>query len=149
VAARAAAPADRLTLTEEESPAAASAGAAVLVAYDSGMSTPDSAADYVRVINGVRLELETAGNPAYLAVVVTPGGELLLSPVVYATIAPAAEHAVRMSRDLEPGEQVHVVSRSAAGRRAMFTVVEPRTLKKLHQRLEVIEESFAESDGPI
>jgi hypothetical protein len=31
----------------------------------------------------------------------------------------------------------------------MFTIVDPKTLKKLHQRLEVIEESFVETDGPI
>ena len=31
----------------------------------------------------------------------------------------------------------------------MFTVVEPRTLRKLHQRLEVIEETFTEMDTKI
>jgi hypothetical protein len=31
----------------------------------------------------------------------------------------------------------------------MFTVLDPKTLKKLHQRLEVIEETFAETDRPI
>jgi hypothetical protein len=112
------------------------------------MSTPE-AVDYVGVINGVRLQLETAGNPAYMVVILDAAGETQLSPMIYATVGPTSEHAVRLAREAGPGERVLIVSRSASGRRAMFTVLEPRTLKKLHQRLEVIEETFAESDGPL
>ena len=54
-----------------------------------------------------------------------------------------------LSAEAYPGEQVLIINRSAAGKRAMFTVVEPKTIRKLFQRLEVIEETFAETDGPI
>jgi hypothetical protein len=113
------------------------------------MSGPESASDYVRVINGVRLELETAGNPAYAVVSIDATGEAFISPMVYATVSPAADYGSRIQREAGPDEHVYVVSRSAAGKRAMFTIVDPKTLKKLHQRLEVIEESFVETDGPI
>jgi hypothetical protein len=111
-----------------------------------------SAADYdhVRIINGARLELEAAGNPAYVVVVVDHAGDAHLTPMVFATVGPASDHATRIGRAaFESGERVVIVSRSAAGRRAMFTVVEPRTMRKLHQRLEVIEETFAEMDTKI
>jgi hypothetical protein len=113
------------------------------------MTGPGATAEYVRVINSVRLELESAGNPAYVIVVIDAAGTPHLSPMVYATIGPAADHAIRLARDVAAGERVLVVSRSAAGRRAVFAVLDPHTLKKLHQRPEVIEESFAESDRPL
>jgi hypothetical protein len=113
------------------------------------MPTP-FALDHVRIINQVRLDLESAGNPAYVVAVVDTTGEAHLAPMVFSTVGPAADHAARLNRaTFDTGEQVVIVSRSAAGRRAMFTVVEPRTLRKLHQRLEVIEESFAELDTKI
>jgi hypothetical protein len=112
------------------------------------MAVPDL--DYVRIINQSRLELETAGNPGYVVAVVNAAGDVELSPMVFATIGPATDHASRMGRAVfDTGEHVVIVSRSAAGHRAMFTVVEPRTLRKLHQRLEVIEETFAEMDTKI
>jgi hypothetical protein len=113
------------------------------------MSTP-FALDHVRIINQARLELESAGNPSYVVAVVDTDGQTHLAPMVFATVGPAAEHATRLNRAaFSTGEQVVIVSRSAAGRRAMFTVVEPRTLRKLHQRLEVIEETFVEQDTKI
>jgi hypothetical protein len=106
--------------------------------------------DYVRIINQARLELESAGNPSYVVVVVDQQDEAHLAPMVFATVGPAADHASRLNRAaFETGERVVIVSRSAAGRRAMFTVVEPRTMRKLHTRLEVIEETFAELDAKI
>lgn len=106
--------------------------------------------DFVRIINQARLELETAGNPSYVVVVVDEHQDAHLAPMVYATVGPAADHASRLNRAVfDTGERVVIVSRSAAGRRAMFTVVEPRTMRKLHQRLEVIEETFAELDAKI
>ena len=113
------------------------------------MTARGAPVDYVRIINGVRLDLESAGNPAFVVVILDGTGEARRSPMVFATVGPSADHAVRLARDTAPGEQAFVVGRSAAGRRAMFTVVEPKSLKKLHQRLEVIEETFAETDGPI
>jgi hypothetical protein len=113
------------------------------------MNAPDAITDYVRVINDVRLELESAGNPAYVVVIVEPNGAVNLSAMVYATVGHAADHATRLVHDLEPGEETLIVSRSEAAKRAMFTVVDPRTLKKLHQRLETIEETFADTNGPI
>ncbi|WCB93997.1 hypothetical protein DSM104299_02725 [Baekduia alba] len=106
--------------------------------------------DFVRIINAARLELESAGNPAYAVSVIEPNGQAHLAPMVFSTVGPATDHATRLGRAaFDTGEQIVIVSRSAAGRRAMFTVVEPRTLRKLHQRLEVIEETFAELDTTI
>ncbi|HEY6762201.1 MAG TPA: hypothetical protein VI318_22065 [Baekduia sp.] len=114
------------------------------------MSTTPFALDHVRIINACRLELESAGNPAYVVVVVDQEATAHLAPMVFSTVGPAADHAARLNRAaFDTGEQVVIVSRSAAGHRAMFTVVEPRTLRKLHQRLEVIEETFAEMDTKI
>ncbi|WP_027007333.1 hypothetical protein [Conexibacter woesei] len=106
--------------------------------------------DHVSVINSCRLELESAGNPSYVVAIVDETGAVHLAPMVFSTVGPAADHATRLNRAaFGTNEQVVIVSRSAAGRRAMFTVVEPRTLRKLHQRLEVIEESFHEMDTKI
>jgi hypothetical protein len=113
------------------------------------MSTPFEL-DHVRIINHARLELESAGNPAYAVAVIDDAGTAHLAPMVFSTVGPAADHAARLNRAaFGTTEQVVIISRSAAGRRAMFTVVEPRTLKKLHQRLEVIEETFMEMDTKI
>jgi hypothetical protein len=105
--------------------------------------------DFVRTINAARLELESAGNPSYVVMMLDGGGQVHLSPMVFSTVGPAADHAVRVARTIEPGEQMVIVSRSAGGQRAVFTVLEPKTLKRMHQRNEVIEQSFAEADGPI
>jgi len=113
------------------------------------MSSPHEL-DHVRIINAARLELESAGNPSYVVAVVDVEGQAHMAPMVFATVGPAADHATRLVRgEIAPGEHVVIISRSAAGRRAMFTVVEPRTLRKLHQRLEVVEETFAELDTKI
>ncbi|HMJ36901.1 MAG TPA: hypothetical protein VK501_23550 [Baekduia sp.] len=109
----------------------------------------DQQIDYVRTINSARLELESAGNPSYVVITLDAAGESQLSPMVFSTVGPAADHGVRTARELQPGEQVVIVSRSAGGQRAMFTIVEPKTLKRIHQRVEVIEQSFAETDGPV
>ncbi|HEX5927215.1 MAG TPA: hypothetical protein VFY45_25575 [Baekduia sp.] len=109
-------------------------------------STPD----FVRIINDSRLELETAGNPSYVVVVLGHDGESHMAPMVFATAGPAVDHATRIGRAaFETGEQVVIVSRSVAERRAMFSVMDPRTQKKLHQRLEVVEETFAEIDQAV
>jgi hypothetical protein len=106
--------------------------------------------DYVRIINKSRLELESAGNPSYVVVVLDHEGETHIAPMVFATVGPAVDHATRIGRvAFDTGERVLIVSRQAALRRAMFTVVDPRTQRKLHQRLEVIEETFAETDQAI
>jgi hypothetical protein len=106
--------------------------------------------DFVGVINQTRLELEAAGNPAYLVVVVDGAGAVHLTPMVFSTIGPAADHATRIGRAaFATGELVVIVSRQAAAGRAMFSVIDPRGLRKLHQRLEVIEETLAETDGPV
>jgi hypothetical protein len=106
--------------------------------------------DHVRIINQARLELESAGNPSYVVAVVDQAGTAHLAPMVFSTVGPAADHAKRLNRAAFGSEEhVVIVSRSAAGRRAMFTVLDPRTLKKLLTRLEVIEETFAEIDRAI
>lgn len=113
------------------------------------MSSPLSAAECLRVIDHARLELELAGNPAFAVVLLDAAGGVQLSPMVYASIAPAAAQGQRIRGDMAGGEQVYVVSRSASGRRAQFAIVDPASLRKLHQRTEVIEETFAESDRSI
>lgn len=106
--------------------------------------------DFVRIINQSRLELEAAGNPSYVVVVLDLAGESHLAPMVFSTVGPAVDHATRIGRAaFETGEQVVIVSRSVADHRAMYTVMDPRTQKKLHQRLEVVEETLAEIDRAI
>ncbi|MES1194236.1 MAG: hypothetical protein ABUM26_07920 [Solirubrobacterales bacterium] len=109
-----------------------------------------SAPDFVRIINQSRLELEAAGNPSYVVVVIGHDGEAHMAPMVFATVGPAIDHATRIGRAaFETGEQVVIVSRSVAERRAMFSVMDPRTQKKLHQRLEVVEDTFADIDRAV
>jgi hypothetical protein len=105
--------------------------------------------DYIRVIDDTRLELEQAGNPAFVVAILNGAGELHRSPMVFATIGPADDHARRLAAGAADGESVLIVNRSASATRAMFAVIEPKSLRKLHQRLEVIEEPLAESEGPI
>ena len=106
--------------------------------------------DYAGINNRSRLELEAAGNPSYVVVVLGNDGQSHMAPMVFATAGPAIDHATRIGRAaFETGEQVVIVSRSVAERRAMFSVMDPRTQKKLHQRLEVVEETFAEIDRAV
>jgi hypothetical protein len=106
--------------------------------------------DFVRIINESRLELEAAGNPSYVVVVLDHAGESHLAPMVFATVGPAVDHAIRIGRAaFETGEQVVIVSRSVAERRAMFSVMDPRTQKKLYQRVEVVEETLADIDQAV
>jgi hypothetical protein len=106
--------------------------------------------DYVRVINAVRLELEAAGNPSYVVVVIGATGEVELTPMVFSTVGPASDHAGRLGHTISgTGERVVIVSRSAADQRAMFAVIDPRALRRLYQRFEVIEETFAEINAKI
>ncbi len=109
-------------------------------------STPD----YLGIINQSRLELEAAGNPSHVVVVLGHDGQSHVAPMVFATVGPAVDHAIRIGRAaFETGEQVVIVSRSVAERRAMFSVMDPRTQRKLHQRLEVVEVTFAEIDQAV
>lgn len=109
-----------------------------------------SSPDYVRIINQSRLELEAAGNPSYVVVVLGHDGHPHMAPMVFATAGPAVDHATRIGRAaFDTGEQVVIVSRSVAERRAMFSVMDPRTQKKLHQRVEVVEETLAEIDRAV
>jgi hypothetical protein len=105
--------------------------------------------DYVRTINSARHDLEAAGNPAYVVITLDAAGESHLSPMVFSTVGPAADHAKRVDRGLQPGEQLVIVSRSADGQRAMFAVVDPKRLKRLHQQTEVVEQSFAETNAAV
>jgi|SRR3954470_4104574 hypothetical protein len=115
------------------------------------MSAPASSAvlDFPRLVHAARLELESAGNPSYVVALVDAAGEPHLSPMVFFTNEPARENAERLLRSGTPGETVVIVSRQAVGHRAMFTVLDPRTLKKLHSQLEVVETTFAQDDAPV
>jgi hypothetical protein len=106
--------------------------------------------DYVRLVDAVRLDLQEAGNPAFAIAIREPGGAVNLAPMVFAAVGPAGEYARRvLASGGGDGEMVLIVSRQAAGRRQSFDVLEPATLRRLHLQQEVIEPSFAETDGPI
>ena len=107
-------------------------------------SLPDPGGDHDALINAVRLELEASGNPAYLTVVCEPGGTVVASPLVFASIGPSAEHAARVAHAAAEGDVVLIVSRHARGRRQTFDVLLPFTLKKIHTRHEVIEAALIE-----
>jgi hypothetical protein len=105
-----------------------------------------TAVDYARLIHAVRLDLEQAGNPAFMVVVVDGGQGVHLTPVVYSTVYAAADHARRVMPGVEPDDTVLVVTRQAQGLRAQFTVLDPARLKRLHEQSEVVERSFADED---
>ena len=116
------------------------------------MSSPTSPAaglDFNRIVHAARLELETAGNPSFIVVVVEASGATHLSPLVFFTHAPASEDARRAAATGSPGDVIVIVSRQAVAHRALFTVLDPQTLKKLHTQLEVVETTFAEDTAPI
>jgi hypothetical protein len=96
------------------------------------------------------MELEAAGNPAYVVALLDAAGAVNhLSPMVFATVFPASDLARRMARTAGEGEEAIIISRHASGERAQFAVLDPKTLRKRHEQLEVIERTFAESDGPL
>ena len=107
---------------------------------------PSLPIDFETIIHAVRLELEAAGNPAYVTLVRDGAGRVVASPLVFASIGPSSDHAARVARAAAPDETVLIVSRHAQDRRQIFNVLAPFTLKKLHTQHEVIERSFAE-DG--
>jgi hypothetical protein len=110
---------------------------------------PDGDHDYGRIIQAVRPELEAAGNPAYVVVLLDAAGAVHLSPMVFATVHPAAELARRLKAAAADGTEAFIVSRQAERRRAQLSVLDPATLRKRHEQLEVIEPTFAEIDGPL
>ena len=115
------------------------------------MNAPSSSAaglDYARLVHAARLDLESAGNPAFVVAWVDAAGESHLSPMVFFTNEPAVEHAKRLLSQ-EPQRTVTIISRQAVAHRALFTVLDPGTLKKLHSQLEVVETSFAKDNGPL
>lgn len=114
--------------------------------------TPDTLlpSDYGRLVDAVRLELQEAGNPAFVVAVRHRGGTIELAPMVFAAVGPAGEFARRVAAESAgEGELVVIVSRQAARARQSFDVLEPVTLRRLHLQQEVIEQSFLETDGPI
>jgi hypothetical protein len=116
------------------------------------MSSPTSPAaglDFDRVVHAARLELETAGNPSFIVVVVDASGTTHLSPLVYFTHDPAREDARRAALTGAADDVIVIVSRQAVGHRALFTVLDPATMKKLHTQLEVVETTFAQDHAPV
>jgi hypothetical protein len=106
--------------------------------------------DYVRLVDAVRLELQEAGNPAFIVAIRDAGGNVHLSPMVFAAVGPAGEYARRVAgSSLAEGERVLIISRQATARRQSYDVLEPVSLRRLHLQQEVIEQSFVETDGPI
>ena len=106
--------------------------------------------DYVRLVDAVRLELQDAGNPAFIVAIRDAGGTVHPAPMVFAAVGPAAEYARRIgASDAADGERVLIISRQATARRQSYDVLEPATLRRLHLQQEVIERSVAETDGPI
>jgi hypothetical protein len=122
--------------------AARDCGPAGIGADGCGMAHPP---DYERLVTAARLELEAAGNPAYVTVVCTGGGTIVASPLVFASIGPSSDHAAHVAHAADEGEQVFIVSRHAQGRRQILNVLAPFTLKKLHTQHEVIEQSLVDT----
>jgi hypothetical protein len=110
--------------------------------------SPVTGLDFGRLVHAARLDLESAGNPSFIVAWVDAAGESHLSPMVFFTNEPAVEHAARLVRHDE-SLKVTIISRQAVAHRALFTVLDPRTLKKLHTQLEVVETSFAQEHGPV
>jgi hypothetical protein len=106
-------------------------------------------ADYVALIDAVRLELQDAGNPAFIVAVRDAAGAPQLSPMVFAAVGPAAAYAERVATSAAGDERVLIISRQASHDRQFFDVLEPATLRRLHLHQEVIEASVAEAHGPI
>lgn len=105
--------------------------------------------DYGRIIHAVRVELESAGNPAFVVAIVEADEVKHLSPMVFATIYPASDLARRLRRTAEPGQKAVIISRHASGERAHLAVLDPVTLRKLHEQQEIVEKTFADLDGPV
>jgi hypothetical protein len=100
--------------------------------------------NYPALVNAVRLELEAAGNPAFVTAVVDGSGTTHASPVVFSSIGPAADHAHHVALAAADGETVLIVSRQSEGPRQLYSVLAPGTLKRLHAQHEVIETAVAE-----
>jgi|tagenome__1003787_1003787.scaffolds.fasta_scaffold20652374_2 hypothetical protein len=105
--------------------------------------------DYARLVDAVRLDLQEAGNPAFVVAVRDAQGEVDLAPMVFAAVGPAGEYARRLASGGPGEETVVIISRQAVRRRQSFDIIEPATLRRLHLQQEVIEETFLETDGPI
>jgi hypothetical protein len=93
----------------------------------------------------VRLELEAAGNPAYVAVIREAAGATHALPVVFSSIGPAADHARRVAAEIADGEELFIVSRQADRERQVYSVLAPVTLKRLHHQAEVVEQPLGDS----
>jgi hypothetical protein len=102
-----------------------------------------------RVIESVRLDLEAAGNPTYIVVIVDASGDVHSAPIVFSAVGPAGQHARRLAPNLGAGEQLLVVSRHASRTRQTFTILETAGLKKLHVQDEVVEASVLQTHGPV
>jgi hypothetical protein len=109
-------------------------------------ASASASADFTQIIHAVRLELEAAGNPAYVTVIVDAAGAVHVSPIVFSSIGPASDHAARVARELTGAGQVMIASRHASGRRQIYNVLAVFTLKRLHVQYEVIERTLAD-DG--
>jgi hypothetical protein len=108
-----------------------------------------SPASLRRVVEAVRLELEEAGNPAYILVVVDGEGRGHSIPIIFSAVGPASGHAARLAPQLGAGEQLVIASRHASRTRQTFNILEPAGLRKLHVQDEVIEASVLQTHGPV
>jgi hypothetical protein len=108
-----------------------------------------SSATLRRVVDAVRLDLEAAGNPTYMVVVVDATGAVHATPLIFSAVVPAGQHAKRITPQLGAGEKLLIVSRHASRSRQTFNVHEPAGLKKLHIQDEVIEAPVLQTHGPV
>jgi hypothetical protein len=116
------------------------------------MSSPPvalSALDHAAIVNAVRLELQEAGNPAFIVAVVDADGAAHVAPMVFSAVGPSSDYVRRMLPALAAGERAVIVSRQASRTRQAFSVLDPTSLRKLHLLEEVIEATLAETDGPV
>jgi hypothetical protein len=101
-----------------------------------------------RVIESVRLDLEAAGNPTYILVIVDASGNVHSAPIIFSAVGPAGQHAKRLASTVGENERLLIVSRHASRTRQTFNILEPAGLRKLHVQDEVIEASVLRTHGP-
>jgi hypothetical protein len=102
-----------------------------------------------RVVEAVRLDLEAAGNPTYVLVVVHACGTAHSAPIIFSAVGPASQHARRLRPTVGEDERLLIVSRHASRSRQTYNVLDPATLRKLHVQDEVIEASVVQTHGPV
>ena len=100
-----------------------------------------------RLLAAVRLDLEEAGTPSYVAAVLHADGSATPAPMIFARREPAQDAARRLARQVD--EPVVVVAREMEGRRARFYIHDPEFAERFAVRLEVVERTLLQDDPMV